>query len=148
MAFINRKISEQDRSFYQLERIESSKPRGVLHPDTYWVIDDDRKIYLREVWHSNAGPEPAPHPDEIDHEFHFFINSTTYLVAMTNDLKSRVAKRLENGMDLSEEWTIFRIEPRDEFSRLHQFTEILREAMLASKGGAASTALLVEKIAG
>jgi len=142
MAFINRKISEQDRSFYQLELAESSRPKGALHPNRYCVIDDHRQIYLREVWRSGNGPDPIPHPSEILCGYHFFINNTTYLVQMKNDLKSKTMKEIGKALDITEVWIIVAIDPRDDFSRSALFLDVLREAMLASNGGAPFAVLL------
>jgi hypothetical protein len=47
MAFVNERISEQDRKKYGLDEIDNSPGMGVHAPARYWTIDRDRSIYLR-----------------------------------------------------------------------------------------------------
>lgn len=49
MAFINERISQEDRVKFGLDEIENSKPRGVLIPEDFWIIDKENDIYLRKM---------------------------------------------------------------------------------------------------
>jgi len=49
MKFINERINKEDRIIYGLNEIENSVPKGIWHPERDWIIDKERKIYLRQM---------------------------------------------------------------------------------------------------
>ncbi len=104
-------------------------------PNTHWALDEERKIYLREVWCSNRGAEPEPNPSSLSHEFHYFVNGRLYTLSMTNDLTRRTLSKVGKHREISEEWALTRVEPLDQFAKSKGFLDTLKEAMQVSQGG-------------
>ena len=135
MAFTNQRITPADRIFYRLDDAESSKPAGVLLPVDYWVVDEDRHIYLREVSRSARGPESYPDLTEFGYQHHFFANKKTYLLSITKNHSKKVL--IKNGTQryLKEYLSLTKISPMDEYAKSSKFMELLLEALGASEGG-------------
>ena len=132
MGFVNAKISKEDRIEYGLDDIENSVPKGVWHPSRDWTIDKERKIYLRQIWQSNSGPEPEMSPKFIDRKYHFFIDNILHQVNIRADLEKEImtkegyVKAVLTLKSVEFPWT-----SKNEFNHLIQ---VLYEALLARKG--------------
>lgn len=145
MSFVNRTIQALDRSLYQLDQAEASKPLGVFLPELSWTVDDDRQIYLRDMGSTARGPEPQQNPKVVGHWFHFHVNGTTYLLSLTNDLTRSISNTANQHWELSEHWVLEGIDPRDAFTESPVFLSLLLEAMTISLGGNAHMALRLAK---
>ena len=139
MAFVNAHISAQDRVEYQLDRSEASRPLGVLMPTLSWTVDHRRGAYLRDMGHSNRGPEPNPNPNpaSICYSLHFFVEGQLYLIKATRDF-TQDWRNLDQTQKLWKEedyLSVNSIEPSDQRSKTETFQDMLVEALNASKGG-------------
>jgi len=133
MAFVNKKISKDERIKYGLDAIDSSVPRGIWHPSGDWTIDCDRNIYLRQLRQSNIGSEAEQKPKFIERIYHFYLNGKLYKINFVENLLREIT--IEEKKVREAFWVIESIYPNIALNEKTATIKLLYEALKERKGG-------------
>ena len=78
MAFVNAKITPQDRVSFGLDRLKTLFPKGYWILQQDWTVDYEKKEYLIQVRRSTDGAEPNYDTDFVYIKYVMFYNEKLY----------------------------------------------------------------------
>ena len=87
MAFVNAKITPQDRIDFELDRLDTLFPRGYWILQRDWTVDYEKKEYLIHARSSTDGAEPNYDIDCVYTTYVMFFNENLYEVRVLRDDK-------------------------------------------------------------
>lgn len=129
MAFVNERISAEDREKYDLDRIESEPVMRVRAPQRQWTIDHEREIYLRTI---DRGREEFSHCST----WHFYWRGELMTVCL--EMLDAGGERGGHG------WSHYKLVdcyrqgffvPQHLLDRREEIVRDLKDALTAYKGG-------------
>ena len=129
MAFVNERISEEDRKKYGLDEVDKWLSNTGKVPNRDWTIDHEREIYLREV---NRGREEYRYKST----WHFYWRGELMTVCL--ETLSSGGERGGHG------WSHYKLVdcymkgffvPDHLADRREEIIEDLKDALTAYKGG-------------
>ena len=87
MAFVNAKITPQDRINFELDRLDTLFPRGYWILQRDWTVDYEKKEYLIQARCSTDGAEGNDGSDFIYTTYVMFYSKNLYEVRVLRDSK-------------------------------------------------------------
>jgi len=87
MAFVNAKITPQDRIDFGLDRLKALFPAGYWILQRTWTVDYEKEEYLIQARCSTDGAEPNNDTDCIYTKYVMFYNTNLYQFKVLRDYK-------------------------------------------------------------